>query len=67
MSENTIAALVAAIPPTLAAIAAVIVTIRGNAKVDQVHTLVNSQKEALEAKIKGLEKKLGDALRRPTG
>lgn len=58
MHPVTIAVL-AAIPPTLAAIVALIIGLRNGKKVSEVHVLVNSQMTAALERVQALEEKLG--------
>ncbi len=49
MSDPVIVSLIASIPPTLAAVAALIVSMRNGRKVEEVHKATNSMKDALVA------------------
>lgn len=48
-SEQVLLALVAAVPPTLTAAAALVVSLRTNRAVEQVHQATNSMKDQLVA------------------
>ena len=47
MSDPIILALIAGIPPTLASLSALIISLRNGKKVDEVHKATNSMKDAL--------------------
>ena len=56
MSDIVTTALMASIAPTLAAVAAVIVSIRNSGKLVEIHTLTNSTLSKALARIDNLEK-----------
>ena len=68
MTENILISIVAAIPPTIAAVAALIVGLKTSTKADKIHVLVNDRyqkllDELVEAKklIATLEEELNHA------
>lgn len=52
MSDLVIVALITAVPPTIASVAALIVSIMNGRKVEAVHKATNSMKDALVAAAK---------------
>lgn len=73
MTDAVALAIVAAIPPTLAGVAALIVSIRNGKKSDQIHVLVNSNMTAVKADLATAAKRIAsleallDALQKPAG
>ncbi len=51
MTDAVVLAIVAALPPTLAAVGAVIVSVRNGRKSDEIHVLVNSNMTAVKAEL----------------
>ena len=52
MSDPVLLAIIASVPPTLASIAALVVSLRNGRKVEEVHKATNSMKDALVAAAK---------------
>lgn len=62
LSDTALLAIVAAVPPTLLALATLVVSLRNSKKVEEVHKATNSMKDALvlttekEALARGIKK-----------
>jgi hypothetical protein len=63
MTDPVALAIVAAIPPTLAALAALLVSIRNSRKADVIVGHVNSSASAATAKIEGLQAQVADLIK----
>lgn len=50
-SEVVILALIAAVPPTLTAVAVLVISMRNSKKADAIHVLVNSKMTAVQAEL----------------
>lgn len=60
-SEPMTIAVIAAIPPTVAAVAALFVAIKGLQKGEQIHAQTNSRLTAMQENVSRLERLLGVA------
>jgi hypothetical protein len=55
-----IIALIAALAPTIAALGAIVVSLLNHFKANEIHTLVNSQKDAMVKEIAELKTEIAD-------
>jgi len=60
MTDNVVLALIATVPPTLAAVGGLIVVLKNATKVNEIHTLVNGNLAAAIKKIHELELQINE-------